>query len=100
MPKLVKNFKTVAEESGLSSTKDVVKNIEKVVGVPKASKAPKAPKAPKATEAPEPQVIYVQMAPPKKERKKRVLTEEQRDALRERLVKARASKASKKTIVE
>ena len=97
MPKLVKNFKTVAEESGLSSTKDVVKKIENVVGVPKASKAPKAPKA---TEAPEPQVIYVQMAPPKKERKKRVLTEEQRDALRERLVKARASKASKKTIKE
>ena len=93
MTKLVKKFKTCAEEAGLPSTGDVAKKIDKVTGV---SKAPKATK--KTAEAPEPQVIYVQMAAPKKERKKRVLTDEQKDALRERLVKARASKASKKSV--
>ena len=93
MPKLVKNFKTCAENAGLPSTKEVAKKMEKVVGVPKAPKAAK-----KTAEAPEPQVIYVQMAAPKKERKKRILTDEQKDALRERLVKARASKAAKKSV--
>jgi len=93
MPKLVKNFKTSAEDAGFPSTKEVEKRIEKVSGLPKPPKATK-----KSAVAPEPQVIYVQMAPPKKERKKRVLTDEQKDALRERLVKAREAKQAKRAV--
>ena len=95
MGKLIKNFKTSAEEAGLASVEAVGKRIDKVVGAPKAPKASKKSVAPSA---PEPQVIYVQMAPPKKERKKRVLTDEQKDALRERLVKAREAKQAKRAV--
>jgi len=93
IPKLIKTFKTSAEEAGLPSNKEMEKRIEKVSGLPKPPKATK-----KSAEAPEPQVIYVQMAPPKKERKKRVLTDEQKDALRERLVKAREAKQAKRAV--
>ena len=92
MPKqLVKTFKTMAEEAGLPSVKDIEKQISKVKGErPKKSKA-EAP-------VPEPQIIYVQMPPQKKERKKRVLTDEQRDLLRERLVRAREAKQAKRAV--
>ena len=89
MSKLVKNFKTAAESAGLPSVKEIEKQIAKVKG-----ERPK--KIEKPASGAEPQIIYVQMPPPKKERKKRELTDDQKNALRERLVKARATKMEKK----
>ena len=43
--------------------------------------------------------VRASVAPVKKERKKRILSDEAKDALRERLVKAREVKASKKLAV-
>ena len=94
MPKLVKNFSTPAEKAGLPSVKDIERQVSLAKGErPKRSKAP-------APEAPSQQVIYVQMPPFKKERKKRILTDEQKEALRERLVRAREAKAQRRAPAE
>lgn len=71
MPRLVKNVKTSAEKAGIESVDQKVKEIKSVI-------APDVP------------------VPEKKERKKRVLSEEQKQALRDRLVKAREVRASKR----
>jgi RNase H-fold protein (predicted Holliday junction resolvase) len=72
--KLVKNPKTPAMKAGLPSDMDKAKEIAKVIS--------------KETG------VNVKVVPP---RKKRELTEEAKEALRERLVKARAARASKRS---
>lgn len=71
--KLVKNIKTPAEKAGLPSDAEKAKEIAKVISKESG--------------------INVKVVPP---RKKRVLTDEAKDALRERLIKARAVRAEKR----
>ena len=71
--KLVKNVKTPAEKAGLPSDAEKAKQIAKVISKESG--------------------VNVKVVPP---RKKRVLSDEQKDALRERLVKARAARAEKR----
>lgn len=65
--------KTLTEKAGLPSDNDRAKEIAKVISKESG--------------------LNIKVVPP---RKKRVLTDEQRDALRERLVKARAVRAEKR----
>jgi hypothetical protein len=69
MPRTKKIVETIAEKSGITSVKDKEKEINQVI------------------QPPEP--------PAKKERKKRILSDEQKTVLRERLQKARAIKKEK-----
>lgn len=71
--KLVKNPKTPAMKAGLPSDQEKAKEIAKVIGKEAG--------------------LNIKVVPP---RKKRELSEEQKEALRERLVKARAARAEKR----
>ena len=70
-PKLLKEVKTKAEEAGISSVMAKVSQIEKVLN---------------------------EKLPEKKPRKKRVLSDEQKAVLRERLIKAREVRAGKRPL--
>lgn len=72
MPIKKKVVETIAEKSGITSVADKVKEIKEVQ-----------------------QQVEPPPAPVKKERKKRILSEEQKNVLRERLQKARAVKKEK-----
>lgn len=70
-PKLVKDVKTPAEKAGLPSDAEKAKEIAKVMSKESG--------------------INIKVVPP---RKKRVLSDEQKQVLRERLVTARAKRAA------
>ena len=93
--KLVKNPKTIAEQSGITSVKDKEREMQAVCETKKRGRPPKV----KDESGPQPQVIYVQQVEKPKERKKRVLSDEQKEVLRDRLVKARQAKVDKRSSV-
>lgn len=70
-PRLLKEVKTKAEENGIASVSQKVAQIEKILS---------------------------EKLPDKKPRKKRVLTDEQKEILRERLIKARAVRAGNRPL--
>lgn len=72
-PRLLKKVETSAEQAGIQSVMSKVADIEKVLK---------------------------EKLPEKKPRKKRVLSDEQKQVLRDRLVKARAVRAGNRPIVQ
>ena len=87
-----KVFKTTAERSGITSVKAKVKEIKAVLDVvePKIVKSRRT-KSVVASSVEDPSVELM-----KPVRKKRVITDEQREILSQRLVKARAARVEKR----
>ena len=81
-----KEFKTSAEELGASSVKSIVKDINKITKPPKEPKVAKIPKA----------IVTDSSGVAPVPKKKRVISDEQKEVLKARLVKAREAKVLKK----
>ncbi len=97
----MKGVKTLAQKAGLKTDVQIEKEIQKVIAVPvkKTKKEPVAiiETAPKAVIKKIKKVLMDEDGNIlKMERKKRELTDEQRDVLRERLTKAREVRALKR----